>query len=251
MLDISPNGTNRTLMLGNKLSVLGGDFLLAKASIKLARIQNTHAVEMISKAIGHLSEGAAMEDSLTSLTSMEDVENLVFHTKGSLLAHSCYSAAKVVGHTDVVSVFSIHRSQTTLLNLLKVFVCSVLQVCQQAFNFGRNLSLVQQCAEDIEEYQNNKTILSKKNFVVVYSLSKSNELRKQFHNLFAQASAPSLETTKQVKDSIRHFNPDILAQVKRHCDQHYVTKCRENIQQFPVESSVEAINDILSTIRPV
>ena len=114
MLDISPNkntnnnnsntNNNQTLNLGNKLSVLGGDFLLAKASVELGRIENTEAVEMISKAIGHLSEGAAMEDSMGGLETLKQVEDLSFLLKGSLLSHSCYSAAKVVGHEDVVSL---------------------------------------------------------------------------------------------------------------------------------------------------
>ena len=108
MLDISTNensnsNNNRTLNLGNKLSVLGGDFLLAKASVELGRIENTEAVEMISKAIGHLSEGAAMEDMMADVNSMEQIEDLSFLLKGSLLAHSCYSAAKVVQHDESVS----------------------------------------------------------------------------------------------------------------------------------------------------
>lgn len=108
MLDISlndnSNNNNRTLNLGNKLSVLGGDFLLAKASVELGRIENTEAVEMISKAIGHLSEGAAMEDLMEDVSSIEQIEDLSFLLKGSLLAHSCYSAAKVVQHDEKVSL---------------------------------------------------------------------------------------------------------------------------------------------------
>ena len=111
MVEIHPSPSNnaRTLNLGNKLSVLGGDFLLAKASMELARLENTEVVELVSKAIGHSSEGATLEDTFSSEHPQElkDWEDFVFLLRGSLLAHSCEGAVKLVGHDkEVGSLFT-------------------------------------------------------------------------------------------------------------------------------------------------
>ena len=68
MVDIRPmlgnDQNDNTLNFGNKLSVLGGDFLLAKASIELGKLENTEVVELMSKAIGDLAKGAFVEKTI-------------------------------------------------------------------------------------------------------------------------------------------------------------------------------------------
>jgi hypothetical protein len=46
---------------GNKLAILGGDFLLSKASISLARLRNLEVVELLSTVIEHLVKGEVMQ----------------------------------------------------------------------------------------------------------------------------------------------------------------------------------------------
>ena len=41
----------KTLEFSNKLFILGGDFLLSKASLELAKIENTDVVALIGKSI--------------------------------------------------------------------------------------------------------------------------------------------------------------------------------------------------------
>ena len=105
MVDIVQSQSNRTLNLGNKLSVLGGDFLLAKASLELGKLENTEVVEMISRAIGHLSEGATIERTHSLFDDLKNWEDFIFLLRGSLLAYSCRAAVKVVGHNQSVSKF--------------------------------------------------------------------------------------------------------------------------------------------------
>ena len=92
-----------TLNFGNKLSVLGGDFLLAKSSVELAKLHNTDVVRMISQAIGDMAEGATIEamDVDVSQWTLKEWENYVFLLKGSLMAHSCKSAT-LMGQQDQV-----------------------------------------------------------------------------------------------------------------------------------------------------
>ena len=106
MVEVDPSMSSnaRTLNLGNKLSVLGGDFLLAKASMELAKLENTEVVELVSRAIGHLSEGATLESNFLT-SGRQDLsrwENLVFLLRGSLLAHSCEGAVTLAGHGEKV-----------------------------------------------------------------------------------------------------------------------------------------------------
>ncbi|UZJ52562.1 hypothetical protein CBS101457_001882 [Exobasidium rhododendri] len=46
---------------GNKLSILGGDFLLGRASVALARLRNNEVVELLATVIANLVEGEVMQ----------------------------------------------------------------------------------------------------------------------------------------------------------------------------------------------
>jgi hexaprenyl-diphosphate synthase len=46
---------------GNKLSILGGDFLLGRASVALARLRNNEVVELVATIIANLVEGEVMQ----------------------------------------------------------------------------------------------------------------------------------------------------------------------------------------------
>lgn len=104
---LSKVSNESTLNFGNKLSVLGGDFLLAKASLELGKLENTEVVELISRAIGNLSEGSTMA-SLPLVgqeqqeCSLKDWEDFVFLMKGSLLANSCEAAVTLMDHDRTV-----------------------------------------------------------------------------------------------------------------------------------------------------
>lgn len=44
-------------LYGNKMAVLAGDFLLARASVSLARLRDVEVVELLSTVIEHLVKG--------------------------------------------------------------------------------------------------------------------------------------------------------------------------------------------------
>jgi hexaprenyl-diphosphate synthase len=46
---------------GNKMAILAGDFLLARASVALARLRNVEVVELMSTVISNLVEGEMMQ----------------------------------------------------------------------------------------------------------------------------------------------------------------------------------------------
>ncbi|XP_066918478.1 all trans-polyprenyl-diphosphate synthase PDSS2-like [Clytia hemisphaerica] len=220
MVDIVQSQSNQTLNLGNKLSVLGGDFLLAKASLELGKLENTKVVEMVSQAIGHLSEGATIERTHSSFDDLKSWEDFIFLLRGSLLAHSCRSAVQVVGHPE--------------------------NVCEDAYNFGMNLALAQRCVEDIEVYQNNKKILTNSNFVLMLARNTSKEINENCKAIDHQE--PDINSTKTLKNTIEQDMPDIVNKTRLHYEEHYLSRCRSSIEYFPNANSVQAINDILSTL---
>lgn len=86
------------MVFGNKMAILAGDYLLARASICLARLRNVEVVETMSTIIEHLVRGEVMQIRGSS-SSHGDNENMVYYLKknffktASLMANSCRSAA--------------------------------------------------------------------------------------------------------------------------------------------------------------
>jgi solanesyl diphosphate synthase len=97
-------------VFGNKMAILAGDYLLARASIYLARLRNVEVVETMSTIIEHLVRGEVMQLKGTGPTS-NDPETLIqmrmtyylrknFYKTASLMANSCKSAAMLGNYPD-------------------------------------------------------------------------------------------------------------------------------------------------------
>lgn len=86
------------MVFGNKMAILAGDYLLARASICLARLRNVEVVETMSTIIEHLVRGEVMQMSGSSSSDGKN-ERMIYYLKknfyktGSLMANSCKSAA--------------------------------------------------------------------------------------------------------------------------------------------------------------
>ena len=82
---------------GNKVAILGGDYLLAKASVSLARIRNVQVVEILASVIANLVEGELMQleeiSSPKSIGMMDRYLKKSYMKTASLMAESCKAAA--------------------------------------------------------------------------------------------------------------------------------------------------------------
>ncbi len=90
---------------GNKMAILAGDYLLARASISLARLRNVDVVECMSTVIEHLVRGEVLQikNSRTGVVDMEGYLRKNFYKTASLMANSCKSAALLRGSSpDIV-----------------------------------------------------------------------------------------------------------------------------------------------------
>jgi geranyl diphosphate synthase len=89
-------------VFGNKLAILGGDFLLSRASVSLARLRNLEVVELLSTVIEHLVKGEIMQmkGSTTGRSAVEYYLRKNFYKTASLMGHSSLAAAVLGGISD-------------------------------------------------------------------------------------------------------------------------------------------------------
>lgn len=89
-------------VFGNKLAILGGDFLLSRASVALARLRNIEVVELLSTVIEHLVKGEIMQmkPSSSGRSPLEYYLRKNYYKTASLMGNSCLGAAVIGEHTE-------------------------------------------------------------------------------------------------------------------------------------------------------
>ncbi|KRZ76629.1 Decaprenyl-diphosphate synthase subunit 2 [Trichinella papuae] len=126
-------GDSQLLALGNRMAVLGGDYLLANASLALANIGNAKVIELVSKAILDMSLAEIPNDDDYAGDIAETFhfvdpqlwEQKAYLSIASLLAHCCYSAAELVGADENLKSLSFQFAKYTALALaLKLSIAS-------------------------------------------------------------------------------------------------------------------------------
>ncbi|KAI8388373.1 isoprenoid synthase domain-containing protein [Radiomyces spectabilis] len=121
--------SSATTVFGNKMAVLAGDFLLARASLALAQLRNAECIELMATCIANSVEGEFMQLQNTREESMTDLDyymETTYNKTGSLIAQSCKSAAVLSGcPTDFTNA---------------------------AYRYGRNLGIALQLMEDVRVF---------------------------------------------------------------------------------------------------
>jgi hexaprenyl-diphosphate synthase len=123
------------LQFGNKMAVLGGDFLLARASVALARLRHPEVIELLATVIANLVEGEFMQLRNTQAGERNPVwteEALTYYLEktylktASLISKSCRATA-ILGGADAATV-------------------------DAAYAYGKNLGLAFQLVDDMLDY---------------------------------------------------------------------------------------------------
>jgi len=129
-------------IFGNKMAILAGDYLLARASIFLARLKNVEVVETMSTIIEHLVRGEVMQmKNLEESYNINLRDRLVhymrknFYKTASLMANSCKSAAILGGYGDDIIVAS--------------------------YKYGKHLGVAFQLIDDILDFEGNSKVTGK------------------------------------------------------------------------------------------
>lgn len=87
-------------LYSNKVAVLAGDYLLARASVLLARLENTAVVQIMATALESLVSGEIMQlkSSPEELLRMESYLRKSYYKTASLICYACRSCALLGGH---------------------------------------------------------------------------------------------------------------------------------------------------------
>jgi len=89
-------------MYTNKVAVLAGDYLLARASVLLARLQHLQVVEVMASALDSLVQGEIMQarSKKDDLIDMEHYLRKSYFKTASLICNACKSTALLAGYDE-------------------------------------------------------------------------------------------------------------------------------------------------------
>ncbi|KAJ4842778.1 Solanesyl diphosphate synthase 3, chloroplastic/mitochondrial [Turnera subulata] len=124
-------------VMGNKVAVLAGDFLISRACVALAALNNWEVLTLMSAVAKDLITGETMQMTSTADQhySMDYYMQKTYYKTASLLSHGCKSIAILADHTAEVALL--------------------------AFEYGRNLGLAFQLIDDVLDFTGTSTSLGK------------------------------------------------------------------------------------------
>lgn len=130
------------MVFGNKMAILAGDYLLARASICLARLRNVEVVETMSTIIEHLVRGEVMQmRGSISTDGNNNNARLVYYLRknfyktGSLMANSCKSAALLGDYPE--------------------------ELVTAAYRYGKHVGMAFQLVDDVLDFEGSLSTLGK------------------------------------------------------------------------------------------
>merc|ERR1719163_137347 len=126
-------------LYSNKVAVLAGDYLLARASVLLARLENTAVVQIMATALESLVSGEIMQlkSPPETLVKMETYLRKSYYKTASLICYACRSTALLGGHN---------------------YSSTVATACEE---FGFHMGLAFQIQDDILDFTAAADILGK------------------------------------------------------------------------------------------
>lgn len=133
--------------MGNKIAILAGDFLLARASVSLASLQNTEVIELLSQVIEHLVSGEILQVMLRLLAVCHTIP--CYPNIQQALPDINWSLQMTSAPEDLLSIDhyikkTFYKTASMMANSCKAIVILADQPeqdCQLAWEFGRHLGL--------------------------------------------------------------------------------------------------------------
>ena len=124
-------------LFGNKVAILAGDFLLARASVSLAALRNSEVIALMSQVLEHLVAGEILQMTAgpDDAGSMDHYMRKTYYKTASLVANSCKSVAVLSGCTP--------------------------EEATAAWDYGRHLGLAFQLIDDVLDFTGTDAELGK------------------------------------------------------------------------------------------
>ncbi|QPG74058.1 hypothetical protein FOA43_001379 [Brettanomyces nanus] len=183
VIDIADSRRGRpsgNIAFTNKMSILAGDFLLARASVALSRLRNNEVTELMSTAIANLVEGEFMQlkntvfqPKVSEVINGGEVKRVPEPTGRVPMKVPEYTLQQPVSisHEENVQAafeYYLHKTYLKTASLMSKSARSaaVLSGCNDemidhCYNFGRNLGLCFQIVDDMLDYTTNEDVLGK------------------------------------------------------------------------------------------
>ena len=219
------------LEFGNKISILGGDYLLANASTGLASLRVPKIVEMVSVAISEFSQSEFLDQQdpqgrVVPTEATLDIQNWLVRARlgsGSLLAAGCQGAVILGGHGDQLQSVAAQLGLNLAL-AIRAHDEKILFTEEGGAGAGAGAAFSLATAPVIFHLQQDRELLS---HIQTFSedLSQLN-YRKVFDRVL---SGPTMEQTSQL------------------CEQ-YVDKSLDILKSFEASEATEAIEKIATSI---
>lgn len=125
-------------VFGNKMAILAGDYLLARASISLARLRNTQVVECMSTIIEHLVRGEVMQMHGGDDDRLSYYLRKNYYKTGSLMANSCRSAALLGEYSP--------------------------ELVEASYRYGKHIGMAFQLVDDVLDLEGSSDLMGKPAF---------------------------------------------------------------------------------------
>jgi len=155
---------------GNKLSVLGGNFVLGRASVALARLGDGEVTELIASVISNLVEGEILQ---TKEVKMEENgkgdSTMNEHVHNQLAQKTCTSGKMDTTRREAWNIY-LQKTYLKTASLMAKGARSavVLGGCKEgevwkeiAYAYGRNLGIAFQLVDDVLDYESASSTLGK------------------------------------------------------------------------------------------
>ena len=131
--DVRRGKPSANAVFGNKMAILAGDFLLARASICLARLRDVEVVETMSTIIEHLVRGEVMQTK--SNIAIENYLKKNYFKTASLMANSCKAAAILGNYSN--------------------------ELVNSAYLYGKHVGIAFQLVDDVLDFEGTSDALGK------------------------------------------------------------------------------------------
>ncbi|KAI8991892.1 isoprenoid synthase domain-containing protein [Mycotypha africana] len=121
-----------TAGFGNKMAILAGDFLLARASVNLAQLKKAECIELMATCLANLAEGEFIqykdiyERNLDAKKALDYYTEKIYMKTSSLIAQSCKASSVLAGCSD--------------------------EITNVAYEYGKNFGIALQLIDDIRTF---------------------------------------------------------------------------------------------------
>lgn len=170
---------------GNKLSILGGDFLLGRASIALARLRDPEVVELMSTVIANLVEGEVMQLRASVSDQVPVTDAGSSEPNAYVLDHFWTQSTTPQGPTRELFAYYLQKTYLKTASLIAKSARSATvlggcgeaplaapaltseeraaahKVCDAAYVYGRNVGIAFQLVDDLLDFQSTSEAFGK------------------------------------------------------------------------------------------